>query len=144
MKIFYRVGYAVLVTFFFLWALNFVSGLRLTLYIQDKGNAALTEENPTFHFFYSSIPDYHSSVPLFSYDDGQYSVRLFEIAVTEISGSDLDITEYGYLMIHPKGGSTAEIYTVELWNNGQSVSEFSAIQYRNLNLLVGINQEGSI
>lgn len=114
------------------------------MYVQKHGNAALAEENPTYFFFYSSIPDFHCSIPLFSYDDAEYSVRLFEIGTVENHGSDILVNEYGYLMIHPKEGSTSEIYTIELLEGETLLSDWSAIQYRNLNLLVGINDEGSI
>lgn len=144
MKFWGRLGYAVIVTLLFLWVLNFSSGLRMTLYVQKNGNAALAEENPTYFFFYSSVPDYHCSVPLFSYDDDAYSVRLFEIAIVESSDSEITVEEYGYLMIHPEEGSTSEIYTVELLQGETLLSEWNAIQYRNLNLLVAINDEGSI
>jgi hypothetical protein len=144
LKFWGRLGYAVVVTLLFLWVLNFSSGLRMTMYVQKNGNAALAEENPTYFFFYSSVPDYHCSVPLFSFDDDAYSVRLFEIATIESTDPEIVIEEYGYLMIHPKEGSTSEIYTIELLQGDTLLSDWNAIQYRNLNLLVGINDEGSI
>ena len=145
MKILGRVAFALVVAILYLWVLDYTNGLMTTLYFDKYGTQALIETTPDYFFFYSSIPDYHKSEPIYRYDDQNYAIRFYEVATVDETELGLEVGEYAYILIHDKTGTMAGNYTMVLTDDSQTdVASIEIVQFRSLDLYVGINAEFSV
>ena len=158
MKIFLRILYSVAMVIVFWIVYSTGKQVMTEKYMEKYGDEALQFEEPNYAFFYGQIPDYNNREVLFSYSTGDFEIRMYELAVTNIDGlkdaSKFEVYEYFYLMIHRKNekhpkSTKFEVTTVreisESGGEGTSKFEINMAPYTsNLNLAAAINTEGEV
>lgn len=145
-KVILRITYALFWAILFIFIYWYTRTLMGDKYIEKYGNESLQEAKDYF-FFYSRIPNYHKSEPIYTFSNEDFEIRLFETAQTP--NDDINkLTESVFFMIHNKNDVLKNKYILKLDNGltGEAYKqiEFNVVKYRTLDLFVAVNDEGQM
>lgn len=151
MKIVARVVYALVMVIFFLFTLNYAQELMTSLYFEDHGVPILEDETVDYTFFYGSVPDYYKEEPMLSIDQNDYEFRIFEIAKLEQVNGQYSFDPFLYVTLHSKVHIMDNGYKliirsqeIDIDTGKQKEVSYNLVQFRQLNLYVGVNDLGEI
>ena len=115
MRIVYRILFALLMVLLFWFSFNTANNILTERYIRERVEPNLRGDNPDFLYFYGSVPHYNHRVPLYSLETEQYRVKIFELLVTNDTGTDMD--EYVYVLFQDKEiFETGQNYRIQIEN----------------------------
>jgi hypothetical protein len=149
MRVFGRFLYALLAVGLFLLAFTYSRDLMLTKYLNDVFAPSLTDENsdlPKFYYFYSSIPDYYKSDPIFAIENNGYDIYGYEVARADIDeNNNLTVTEAVYIIVYSGTQDLSQVDYLYLENQStEETQDISLQRFKTLNLINGINDKGTV
>jgi len=149
MRVFGRFLYALVMVGFFLLAFTYARDLMQNKYLEDVFGASLTDTNseyPEFYYFYTSIPNYHKTEPIISIDMNGYQIRGYEVLVATINSDEqLETTEAVYIIVYSGTEDLSQVGSLYLKNDTDTVVQEIYLQrFKLLNLLNGVNDEGTV
>ena len=149
MRIFGRFLYALLAVGFFLLAFTYSIDLTANKFYKEVFGASLTDEDSNlsdFYYFYTSIPDFHNSIPVVSIDQNNYEIRAYEVATASIEEQNgLKTEEFLYWIVYSDSENLAALSHISLtMSDSDEVFTIPLNRFKNLNLLNGVNEEGNI
>lgn len=149
MRVFGRILYATVMVGFFLLAYTYSRDLMQDKYLHDVFGASLTDENspyPQFYYFYTSIPDYHNNQPVISVNENGYEIMGYEVMTASINNDNLlDAAESVYIIVYSDTQDLSQVGHLYLENSSTGATEEILLQrFKTLNLINGVNEEGTI
>lgn len=101
MKIVYRIMYAIFMVVLFWFILQYVSGRVNNKYFNSNVEPDLALENPTYSYFFKTVPTYHNRETLYSLNTDKINVRMYDVVLAQDTAT---IESYVYILIHHKEG----------------------------------------
>lgn len=149
MRVFGRFLYSLAAVGFFLLAFTYSRDLMTSKYLDEVFEPSLTDEtfeHPKFYYFYSSIPDFHNSEPVITINASGYEIMGYEVAKTNVNNdNELEVTEAIYLIVYSDTEDLSVIDYINLENsNTETIHEIYLQRFKTLNLINGVNDEGTV
>lgn len=149
MRVFGRILYAITMVGLFLLTFTYSRDLMQNRYLEDVFGASLTDETsdlPKFYYFYTSIPDYHNSDPIFAIELNGYEIYGYEVLTADINNDNqLEVAESVYIIVYSPTEELAQVgglFLVDTVNDSEL--EINLQRFKLLNLINGVNDQGTV
>lgn len=148
MKVFGRFLYALMAVGIFLWVFQLsIMDMRVRYYEEVFGESLVDETSdlPDFYYFYATLPGFHNSDPVISFDQDGFQVRAYEVAITSIEEDTLDIEENLLFIVYHQDPEQLQGVDKLLItsNDARDQIDIELGRYHNLDILVSMDPNTS-